>query len=118
MVIVKNLQLSKEELRELRRDTDGYAWVAVDVARHIIATGGEHFMTLKQKLFEGKSRVRDIWGVGVDMVSGEIEYRSPINRKILDRQSTSHVPSELIERINREIYYFFGNLVVVQKQRI
>ena len=118
MLYVKRLQLSKGELKVLRRETEGYAWVAVDIKRHTIATGSEHFSLLKRKLYEHKSRVRDIWGVGLDMQSGEIDYNSPINRKLMDKKSTIKVPLDLIDKVNQEIFYFFGNLVIVQKQRI
>ena len=118
MLFVKKLELTKDELKELRKDTNGYTWVAVDVKRHTIATGDEHYSKLKKGLYDGKSRLRDIWGVGLNMQNGEIDYQSPINRRILDKKSSSLVPTELIDRINREIFYFFGNLVAVQRQRI
>jgi hypothetical protein len=117
MLFVKKLQLSKQELKQLRRETEGYAWVAMDIKNHMIVAGSEHYSALKRKLYDNRSRAHDIWGVGLDMRTGDIDYVSPINRKLQGWRSVL-VPRELIERINKEIYYFFDNLAAVRRQKI
>jgi len=118
VLLAKKFQLTKEELKKLRKETEGYAWIAVDVKKHLMVVGDEHYSVLKKKLFEQKSRSRDVWGVGLDMRSGEIDYCSPINRKLLTKRPSPYVPTELIDRVNTEIQYFFDNLRAVRNQRI
>jgi hypothetical protein len=118
MIFMKKFQLTKAELTQLRRDTEGYVWIAMDIRRHVMAAGSEHYRELKRRLYQAKSRAHDIFGVGLDLKTGEIDYHSPINRKLGAQRPSAFVPYDLIDHINREVYYFFDQLRVIRNQRL
>ena len=115
-MLVRKLRFSKNELQDLIINLDGYAWVAVDIQRSIISVGDETSTQLRLGLFSQNSRLSDIFGVGVNLKTGEIYYRSPINRKSTDPLSTAEVPYEQRERIEEIIRYFFSELPAYQRK--
>ena len=104
------LKLSRAQIDELSTQTDGYAWLAFDIRKHTVVAGNEHYQELKRKLYQLRSRAKDIFGVGIDLSNGEVTYRSPINRKVFDIFSSSRVPEDKEEAIEKEINYFFQHL--------
>ena len=110
MYINTKLQFTNKEIKKMKSELDGYVWLAVDVKRHIMVAGDEHFRALKQVLFRERCRSGDIWGAGVDLSSGEIDFRSPVNRKLIPSHTTTDIPGDVEEKVEREVRYFFGNL--------
>lgn len=113
MLIETKLQYSTAELKKMRAETEGYVWLAVDVKRHIMVAGNEHFRRLKEVLFRERCRSSDIWGAGINLESGEVDYCSPVNRKLIPNHPTTDMPEEMEERVGREVRYFFGDLAKI-----
>lgn len=118
MLILRKMCFSKEEMGKMLSELDSYIWVALDVKKGVIAAGDEYAGRLKQKLLAQKSLIKDIFGVGLDLLTGEIDYYSPINIKIFDKKSTKEVPQEKRERIETLIKYFFLELPVLKRERL
>lgn len=53
--------------------------VVVDIERKILAGGGARHVDAKQLLLRDGSKQESLWGGGIDLESGEIDYNSMIN---------------------------------------
>ena len=112
MLLVKRLSFSKEETKTMLNDLDGYVWAVLDVKKGILAAGDEYVGNMKNALLKQKCSIYDIFGVGFDLATGEIDFFSPANKKLADRTSTREVPREKRERVETLVKYFFGELPV------
>jgi hypothetical protein len=90
--------------QKIAEDLKGYIKVVIDVRRRILAAGGEKHVDGERLLLEDGSRQADLWGAGLDLETGEMDFDSLINlrptqntsREILDRKIREDV--ELITR--------------------
>lgn len=79
MLLVIKKRAAKGEIKEMAEDFDGYIKLVVDVERKILAGGGErHFEEEQMLLAEGSSQ-SNLWGGGLDLETGDIDYNSIIN---------------------------------------
>jgi hypothetical protein len=114
MLLTKKFLLSEDEIKELHEHNEGYAWAAIDIKKHIIAVGAENIFDIKRALVNNQCLLPNIYGVGLDLETGEINYRSPINRKISNLLQDPVAPEEKREDIEREIRYFFQDLPAIK----
>jgi len=74
MIIIFNKKATGKDIDKVSEDFDGfYIKVVADIKREILAAGGE------RTLLENGSKQADLWGGGVDVKTGEIDYNSMIN---------------------------------------
>ncbi len=66
-------------VKMVSEDLGGYVKVVVDVSREILAAGGKRHVEGEQALLAQGSRQENLWGGGVDMETGEIDFDSMIN---------------------------------------
>jgi len=112
MLVVKKLSLSEAEIRSMVDELNGYTWAVVDVKKGVMAVGDEYVGVMKNTLLKLKSSVFDVFGVGIDLTTGEINFDSPANKKVADRDSTKEVPEEKKARVETLVKYFFAELPV------
>ena len=80
MILIFEKRATEEALKKVAEDFGGlYIKVVVDISREILAAGGERHFDAKQKLLEDGSKQVDLWGGGVDVKTGDIDYNSMIN---------------------------------------
>ena len=106
---VKRMKFNASELAQIRRRFSDYIWVAVDVERGMIAAGDQFLFDLRDELLYKHSRPRDIFGVGVDLKTGEIFYAEVINRMNSLYRLYRDIPKQKKDRIETLINYFFGD---------
>ncbi|MCL1839942.1 hypothetical protein FWF89_03040 [Candidatus Saccharibacteria bacterium] len=116
MLSVKKLSFSREELELMADGSDGYAWAVVDVKKGVMAAGDEYVGTMKNALLKLKSCIFDVFSVGVDLITGEINYCSPVNKKLIDKNSTKEVPEDKKERVETLVKYFFSELPIFKSE--
>ncbi|MBR3164045.1 hypothetical protein IKF15_01965 [Candidatus Saccharibacteria bacterium] len=107
MVIYKRLKISEKEARYLEDNLEGYIWVAIDARRGSIAAGDDYVADLRDNLLVRRSQPEDIYGVGVDLKTGAIDYIPSINRRNPNLDGKGNVPFFLRRRIETLINYFF-----------
>jgi hypothetical protein len=79
MLLIIKKKATKEEIKKMAEDFDGYIKLVVDVEREVLAGGGERHFDGEQKLLEEGSKQEDLWGGGLDIETKEIDYNSIIN---------------------------------------
>lgn len=117
MKFKRKISFKSAEVEEIIAMVDDYVWIAVDVKRAVIVGGDEVLAEAKRELLVSGSKIYDVFGVGLDLATGEIDYFSSINVKRVVPGSTSEVPDEKRERIETLLNYFFEELPVYKKDR-
>lgn len=92
MLLIVRDKTDQETLKKIAEDLKGYIKVVVDVRRKILSAGGEKHVDGEQLLLKDGSRQEDLWGAGLDLETGEMDFDSLINlrpdqnrsREILD----------------------------------
>ena len=104
MLEIIRSKIDPESRKKIAQDLKGYIKVVVDVRRRVLAAGGQKHVDAERLLLEDGSRQEDLWGAGLDLETGEIDFDSLINlrptqnrsREILDKKVREQV--ELITR--------------------
>lgn len=79
MLLIIRQKADKDILGKIAEDLDGYVKVVVDVRRKILSAGGELHVDGEKLLLEDGSNQADIWGGGIDLETGDIDFDSMIN---------------------------------------
>ena len=104
--IIKN-RIDKKTLEEAAIDLDGYIKVVVDLEEGILTAGGTRHVDGEQLLLKEGSLQKNLWGGGLDLDTGEIDFDSMINirpnqnntsREVLDLQVRNKM-QEIIEKL-------------------
>jgi len=77
MILVS--KASKEEIKSIAELFHGYVKVVVDVENKILCAGAERHVDEEHKLLINGSNQSDLWGGGIDLETGEVDYNSMIN---------------------------------------
>lgn len=105
MVLIIRAKIDSESRKRVAEDLKGYIKVVVDVKRRILAAGGQKHVDGERLLLGDGSRQEDLWGAGLDLETGQMDFDSLINlrpaqnntsREILDQNIRQQV--ELIIR--------------------
>ncbi|MFV0484743.1 MAG: DUF5674 family protein [Candidatus Saccharimonadales bacterium] len=117
MRFTRKISFKSTEVQEIMASVNDYVWIAVDVKRAMISGGDEAIGDSKMELLWTGSKIYDVYGIGLDLSTGEIDYYSSINAKQAVPGSTKEVPMEKRERIETLINYFFEELPVFKNSR-
>ena len=101
MLMIIRSKIDSESLKQVAEDLKGYVKVVVDVQRKILSAGGEKYVDGEQLLLKDGSRQENLWGVGLDLETNEMDFDSMINlrpaqnssREILDQKVRQQVES-------------------------
>lgn len=106
MLIIVRSKVDPETLKNIAEDLKGYIKVVVDVRRKILAAGGEKHVDGEQLLLKDGSRQEDLWGAGLDLETGEMDFDSLINLRPLQNRSRE-ILDEKIRKDAAEIIQSF-----------
>ncbi len=110
MQMYKRIRLTRNELEKLQQDCDGYIWAAIDPKKYAISLGDLYLADLRDILIVQRCELCNIYGIGLDMRTGEIDFVAQVNR----RNPTVGVHGELSKKSKEEIVqsvrYFFDRL--------
>lgn len=70
---------SKEEIKSVAEHFQGYIKVVVDIEKEILSAGADRHVDEEQQLLINGSKQSNLWGGGLDLETGEIDYNSMIN---------------------------------------
>lgn len=79
MLVLLSQKVTPDQKKQVSEDFDGYVKVVVDVDRKILTAGGKRHVDGELKLLEDGSKQASLWGGGMDLETGEIDYNSMIN---------------------------------------
>lgn len=98
MLLVIREKATPEQMKQMASDLQGYIKVVVDAGCGILSGGGKRHVEGEQKLLEEGSKQEDLWGGGLDLESGEIDYNSIINIRPRQSNFSRDIMSEEIRK--------------------
>jgi hypothetical protein len=87
MLLIVRTKIDPEARKKIAEDLKGYIKIVVDVRRKILTAGGEKHVDGERLLLEDGSRQEDIWGAGLDLETGEMDFDSLINLRPTQNRS-------------------------------
>lgn len=110
MPIIIRSKADNETIKKVAKDLDGYIKFVVDTDQGILAAGGLRHVDCEQLLLNGgESKQESLWGGGVDLETGEIDFDSMINirphqgnpsREVLSGELRTYI-EEVVRKILR-----------------
>lgn len=108
MLLIIRSKIDLESLKKVAEDLKGYIKIVVDVRRKILSAGGQKHVDGEKMLLKDGSRQEDLWGAGLDLETGQMDFDSMINlrpaqnasREILDpkiREAVETITRSLLE---------------------
>lgn len=100
MLLIIREKANEEILKKIADDLDGYVKVVVDLKRKILAGGGKLHVDGEKLLLQDGSKQSDLWGAGIDLETGEVDFDSMINlrpgqgnssREVLDKDVRNQI---------------------------
>jgi len=80
MILIIKERATPNQIIEMSEYYNGYIKTVIDVEKGILAGGGElHFDQEQELIKQEDSEQRNLWGGGIDIETGEIDYNSMIN---------------------------------------
>ncbi|KKQ74348.1 MAG: hypothetical protein US96_C0034G0009 [Candidatus Woesebacteria bacterium GW2011_GWB1_38_5b] len=79
MIIILKKRATKDDIKKMSEDFDGYIKLVVDIEKEILAGGGERHFEAEQKLINDGSHQTSLWGGGLDWDTREIDSNSILN---------------------------------------
>jgi hypothetical protein len=96
-------KVDPETLKKIAEDLKGYIKIVVDVRRKILAAGGEKHVDGEQLLLKDGSRQEDLWGAGLDLETGEMDFDSLINLRPLQNRSREILDEKMRKEVTEVI---------------
>jgi len=95
MLLIVRSKIDPETRKKIAKDLKGYIKIVVDVRRKILAAGGEKHVDGERLLLEDGSRQEDLWGAGLDLETGEMDFDSLINLRPTQNRSREILDEEI-----------------------
>lgn len=103
MLLILSKKAKDEEIKKVAEDLDGYIKFVVDVKGEILAAGGKMHSDGEKLLLEAGSKQQDLWGGGLDLETGEIDFDSMINLRPNQQNPSREVLSADVRKKMEEI---------------
>lgn len=103
MLILIKQKVSEDILKKVAEDLDGYIKVVVDLEQEILTAGGTRHFEGEELLLKEGSKQENLWGGGLDLQTGEIDFDSMINIRPNQGNSSREVLSEDLRKKMEEI---------------
>lgn len=118
MKIVKKIRFSDNEVKKIKTELGNYIWVAIDTRKGIISAGDEYIADLRDALLQRRSRAEDILGLGIDLVTGEVDYHASLNRRNPAIAALGDIPEKQQLRVETLVGYFFEAFAPFKRKRL
>lgn len=99
MLLIVRSKIDPETLKKVAEDLKGYIKIVVDVQRKVLAAGGEKHVEGERLLLEDGSRQEDLWGAGLDLETGEMDFDSLINLRPMANRSREILNEEIRKKV-------------------
>lgn len=98
MIVVLKKPATPKEIEKARQDYRNYLKITIDIKGKIVAIGGEYHADAETRLLELGCKQVNIWGGGLDLVSGKFEASAIINLRAEQNPSTEILDPEIREK--------------------
>lgn len=100
--LILTQKATPEEIKLVSEHFHGFIKVVIDIEQGILCAGADRHVDEEQELLKNGSKQSNLWGGGLDLESGEIDYNSMINlRPNQDNPSRDVLSKEIRERFDQ-----------------
>lgn len=78
MLLIQN-KATVDEIKEVAEHFGGYIKVVVDIEKQILVAGADRHVDEEKMLLDNGCLQSNLWGGGLEVETGEIDYNSMIN---------------------------------------
>ena len=103
MLLLVTSKINDDDLKKAAEDFDGYMKVVVDIERGILTAGGRLHADGEALLLKDGNAQKNLWGGGLDLETGGIDFESMINIRPNDDNPSREVLSASIRKRMGEI---------------
>ena len=108
MLILVTERANEETLKKASEDLAGYIKFVVDIEKKILTIGGQKHVEGEQMLLKEGSKQENLWGGGLDLETGEVDFDSMINIRPNQDNTSREI---LSERIRKQVEEIVRNLL-------
>lgn len=102
--LILDSKANSEQIELVSEHFNGFIKVVVDIEKEILCAGADRHVDEEQELLKSGSKQSDLWGGGLDLKSGEIDYNSMINlRPNQDNPSRDVLSKEIREKFDNVV---------------
>lgn len=102
IIILKSKKATKDQIKKMAHEYGNYIKVVVDIEKDIVAGGSAFHYEEEQGLLEYGCEQKNLWGGGIDINTGAIDYDSMINvRPIQDNQSRIILSQQIKDKFDK-----------------
>ena len=103
-ILILTQRASSEEIKQVSEHFDGFIKVVVDIEKEILCAGADRHVDEEQELLKSGSKQSNLWGGGLDLETGEIDYNSMINlRPNQDNPSRDILSKDIREKFDEVV---------------
>lgn len=115
-MLILTSKATSEEIKLVSEHFHGYIKVVVDIEKEILCAGSDRHVDEEQEFLKNGSKQPNLWGGGLDLESGEIDYNSMINlRPNQDNPSRDILSKEIREKFDEIVVKILrSNLKVIK----
>lgn len=99
MLLILRAKIDSETRKKIAEDLKGYIKIVVDVRRKVLTAGGEKHVDGERLLLEDGSLQEDLWGAGLDLETGEMDFDSLINLRPMKNRSREILDEEIRRKV-------------------
>lgn len=103
MLLVVTSKADEETLKKVAEDLEGYIKFVVDIEKQILTAGGLRHYDGEQLLLQNGSKQENLWGGGLDLQTGGIDFDSMINIRPNQGNTSREILSEEIRQKVEEV---------------
>jgi hypothetical protein len=105
MLLIVRAKTDSQTLKKIAEDLKGYIKIVVDLRREVLSAGGEKHVDGERLLLEDGSCQEDLWGAGLDLESGEMDFDSLINLRPTQNKSLEILDEKIRKKVEALIQY-------------
>lgn len=100
-MLILTIKATADEIKQISEHFQGYVKVVVDIEKEILCAGADRHVDEEQELLKNGSKQSNLWGGGLDVETGQIDYNSMINlRPNQDNPSRDILSIEIRQRFD------------------
>lgn len=97
-IILRDKKATQEEIKKMSYEYGSYIKVVIDIEKEILAGGGGMHYDEERLLLEYGCKQENLWGGGIDLDTGLIDYNSMINLRPNQNNMSRDIESEEIRK--------------------
>jgi hypothetical protein len=112
MIITTKGPFTKAEIKKIKELFGVYIKTVIDVERKICSAGMDRHFEGEKILLDRESKQSDIWGGGIDLETGIIDYNSFINIRPNDKNESNEIQDAGVRgKYKKLTEYFFSQIL-------